>query len=171
MAKCKSCKKRQGRAYVGQMDKIPMELTLGAVGGAMAASKADMVLDKVAFLATNNMVKQAVKIGLGAFLAMQENSYIQGAGIGLIAYAGTTLINTMLPANLGGGTGAGTASGDTTASTSGVYGSGSYYMGTGPVQMAGQNQNYSVLGLGMDQLGTEPVNIGVHQKMPELVVV
>lgn len=95
------CKECGGHDYVygifenGEFD-LNLELVAGVVVGAVAADKADMLLDKVDFLQKNPMVKDGAKIGLGVVLTQLGMPLATGAGYGMMAVAGTRLINGAL---------------------------------------------------------------------------
>jgi len=82
----------------GQFD-LDIEFMAGIVAGGFAASKADIVLDKVEFLAANPAIKDASKIGLGVLLTQFGQPLLDGAGFGMVAVGATSLINSFMGGN------------------------------------------------------------------------
>lgn len=128
--KCKSCNGRRKQAAVGMLDFDSLNfqnLAMAAVG-ALAAKMVEPQLQKIPVQAIqeNPVLRDAIKLGAGVVLAAMENEYAQPIGVGMVAYSAANLISSFLP----------TAQADG-ARMSGIYGSGRYQVGSGPVNIAG----------------------------------
>jgi hypothetical protein len=154
--KCEMMAKRRRRRRskkgvfgVGKIGSIPTEQILAMGAGALTAKIADPLLNKIPLKAIqdNQLLKDGIKAGLGVFMAMQKDSMIANAGLGMTAYAVASAVGGFIPADLFGG-------GDT---ASRLAGTGRYQIGTGPSFLAGSRQAY-VAGTqaGTYGLGTQP---------------
>jgi hypothetical protein len=148
---CANMKKRNKKvAGVSGFDtaKFNVNKTLYMVLGAVAAKAADGLLKKVPIAAfqDNAILRDAVKVGLGAALQMQDNEMIADLGLGMAAYGGAKIVGSFLPANLN-------------DAVAGMYGTGVYQNGTGPLNISGYQGGFqSLSGTGGYQggLGTDP---------------
>lgn len=127
---CKSCNGRKKHASVGMVDFDSLNfqsLAMAAVG-ALAAKMVEPQLQKIPVQAIqeNPVLRDAIKLGAGVVLAAMENEYAQPIGVGMVAYAAANMISSFLPATE-----------ETAARMSGIYGSGRYQVGSGPVNIAG----------------------------------
>jgi hypothetical protein len=153
----KTTRKRKGMFGVGEMGALPTTQLLAVAGGAVLAKIAGPLLQKVPvkMIQDKKYTRDAIKAGLGVVLAMQKNELVANAGLGMTGFALTELIAGFLPANL---------TTETPDAVAGIYGSGRYNLGTGPVQMGalGPMPQYETV-MGIDQwdgVGTEPDMIG-----------
>jgi hypothetical protein len=153
----KTTRKRKGMFGVGEMGALPTTQLLAVAGGAVLAKIAGPLLQKVPvkMIQDKKYTRDAIKAGLGVVLAMQKNELVANAGLGMTGFALTELIAGFLPANL---------TTETPDAVAGIYGSGRYNLGTGPVQMGalGPMPSYeTVMGINeWDGVGTEPDMIG-----------
>ena len=155
----KSSRKRKGMFGVGNMGALPTTQLLSVFAGALTASIAGPLLQKipVKMIQDKKLTRDAIKAGLGVVLAMQKNEMVANAGLGMTGYALTELVGGILPANL-------TTETPDVTTVQGIFGSGRYDIGTGPVQMGalGPMPSYETV-MGIDQwdgVGTEPDMIG-----------
>ena len=153
----KTTRKRKGMFGVGEMGALPTTQLLAVAGGAVLAKIAGPLLQKVPvkMIQDKKYTRDAIKAGLGVVLAMQKNELVANAGLGMTGFALTELIAGFLPANL---------TTETPDVVAGIFGSGRYNLGTGPVQMGalGPMPSYETV-MGIDQwdgVGTEPDMIG-----------
>jgi hypothetical protein len=153
----KTTRKRKGMFGVGEMGALPTTQLLAVAGGAVLAKIAGPLLQKVPvkMIQDKKYTRDAIKAGLGVVLAMQKNEMVANAGLGMTGFALTELIAGFLPANL---------TTETPDVVAGIFGSGRYNLGTGPVQMGalGPMPSYeTVMGINeWDGVGTEPDMIG-----------
>jgi len=153
----KTSRKRKGMFGVGEMGALPTTQLLAVAGGAVLAKIAGPLLQKVPvkMIQDKKYTRDAIKAGLGVVLAMQKNELVANAGLGMTGFALTELIAGFLPSNL---------TTETPDAVAGIYGSGRYNLGTGPVQMGalGPMPSYeTVMGINeWDGVGTEPDMIG-----------
>ena len=77
--------------------KLPMQEILGVIAGAVAANLVSKAVDK-AMPTGSNTVKALIPVGLGVFLAMQKNSLVKGAGLGMVAKGGSSLADAFISA-------------------------------------------------------------------------
>jgi hypothetical protein len=77
--------------------KLPIQEILGVIAGAVAANLVSKAVDK-AMPTGNNTVKALIPVGLGVFLAMQKNSLVKGAGLGMVAKGGSSLADAFISA-------------------------------------------------------------------------
>ena len=151
-----SSRRKKGMFGVGEMGALPTQQLLAVAVGALTAKIAGPLLQKVPvkMIQDKKMTRDAIKAGLGVVLAMQKNELVANAGLGMTGFALTELIGGFLPANLT----------SETPDIAGIYGSGRYNLGTGPVNMGalGPMPSYeTVTGIDMwDGVGTEPDMIG-----------
>lgn len=152
-----SSRRKKGMFGVGEMGALPTQQLLAVAVGALTAKIAGPLLQKVPvkMIQDKKMTRDAIKAGLGVVLAMQKNELVANAGLGMTGFALTELIGGFLPANL---------TSETPDVVQGIYGSGRYNLGTGPVNMGalGPMPSYeTVTGIDMwDGVGTEPDMIG-----------
>ena len=77
--------------------KLPIQEILGVIAGAVAANLVSKAVDK-AMPSGSNTVKALIPVGLGVFLAMQKNSLVKGAGLGMVAKGGSSLADAFIGA-------------------------------------------------------------------------
>jgi hypothetical protein len=76
--------------------KLPVQQVLGVVAGSVAAGLVGKLVTK--FLPNaSNTVKSLVPIAAGVFLAMQKNEIVKGAGFGMVAAGGSSLVDAFVP--------------------------------------------------------------------------
>ena len=81
--------------------KLPVTQVLGVVAGSIAAGLVTKMVSK--FLPTASpMIKALVPVGAGVFLAMNKNEIVKGAGFGMVAAGGTSLVEAIMPGMLTG---------------------------------------------------------------------
>lgn len=88
------------KGKIGSIDGVMANLPLlgAAAGGIIATTYLDKYgLDKISFLQTNPVVKDLVKLGVGAYLTTMDNNIVQGLGLGLGANAAFNLVKGYLP--------------------------------------------------------------------------
>lgn len=135
MAKCKSCARKRRKNTVGALsaDKIPTEALLAGVVGALAAKVVDGPLSQIPVAAFQQpIVRDGIKLGLGIVMTMMDNEMIANAGLGMATYTGARIVGSFLPTNLNDN---GSVSG--VGGLTGIFGSGRYQVGSGPVNIAG----------------------------------
>lgn len=69
----------------------------GSVGGEISMRLADKFAPNL-----NPFIKAAIPMGAGYFLAIQKNSFVKGAGMGMVGKGTTTLVAAFLPAGMNG---------------------------------------------------------------------
>ncbi len=105
--KRKQKRKQKGflrKGKIGSIDGVMENLPIlgAAAAGIIVTAYADTyALDKVSFLQTNPMLKNFLKLGVGAYLTTMDNNLVQGLGLGLGANAAYSLIKDKLPAITG----------------------------------------------------------------------
>ncbi len=81
--------------------KFPVTQVLGVVAGSVAAGMVEKLVTK--YLPTSSAsVKALVPIAAGVFLAMQKNEIVKGAGFGMVAAGGKSLVDAFMPASVNG---------------------------------------------------------------------
>jgi hypothetical protein len=76
--------------------KFPTTQILGVVAGSVAAGMVEKLVSK--YLPTSSAsVKALVPIAAGVFLAMQKNEIVKGAGFGMVAAGGSSLVDAFIP--------------------------------------------------------------------------
>jgi hypothetical protein len=76
--------------------KFPTTQILGVVAGSVAAGMVEKLVSK--YLPTSSAsVKALVPIAAGVFLAMQKNEIVKGAGFGMVAAGGSSLVDAFMP--------------------------------------------------------------------------
>ena len=76
--------------------KLPVQQILGVVAGSVAAGLVEKAVTK--FLPkSSGTVKALVPIAAGVFLAMQKNEIMKGAGFGMVAAGGSSLVEAFIP--------------------------------------------------------------------------
>ena len=76
--------------------KLPVQQILGVVAGSVAAGLVGKAVTK--FLPnSSDTVKALVPIAAGVFLAMQKNEIMKGAGFGMVAAGGSSLVEAFVP--------------------------------------------------------------------------
>ncbi len=79
--------------------KLPIQEVLGVIAGAVAANLVAKAVDK-AMPTGSPVVKALIPVAAGIFLATQKNSLVKGAGFGMVAKGGSSLVDAFLP-NMG----------------------------------------------------------------------
>jgi hypothetical protein len=79
-----------------KMGKLPIAEIGGALAGAIAAGFVKKTLIKNA-PDLSPTIKGAIITGAGAFLAMQSNSIMKGAGLAMVSVGGLELVNAFMP--------------------------------------------------------------------------
>lgn len=80
--------------------KLPMQEVLGVIAGAVAANLVSKAVDK-AMPTGSPIVKALIPVAAGVFLATQKNALVKGAGFGMVAKGGSSLVDAFLPASMG----------------------------------------------------------------------
>jgi hypothetical protein len=76
--------------------KLPVQQILGVVAGSVAAGLVGKAVTK--FLPnSSDTVKALIPIAAGVFLAMQKNEIMKGAGFGMVAAGGSSLVEAFVP--------------------------------------------------------------------------
>ena len=99
MAQCKACSRNNeyvGKLLDGGEFELDIEFVGGVVIGAVVASKADLLLDKVEMLKENKMYKSGIKIALGVLLTQTNTKVIEGAGNGMIAVGASEILGGVI---------------------------------------------------------------------------
>lgn len=94
------CSQRDGVYGPGEMQ-MDFELMAGVAGGAVVGNFLDPMLEKVDFIKDNAYIGPAIKIAGGALLSAsmgQDNSLLNGVGMGLLANGAMGLANSIFPA-------------------------------------------------------------------------
>jgi hypothetical protein len=146
MAGMKRYKKRgrkRGRKGMYGVGAVPVTQLLTMAAGALVAAKfADQLLKKIPVktIQDNQKVRDGLKAALGVGLTFVKNEYAVNAGLGMAAYGVANLVSGLIPP------------------MSGVSGTGSYEIGTGPTFMGalGPQANYMQGIDRWDGIGTEP---------------
>lgn len=80
--------------------KFPTTQILGVVAGSVAAGMVEKLVSK--YMPTSSAtVRALVPVAAGVFLAMQKNEIIKGAGMGMVAAGGSSLVDAFMPASVG----------------------------------------------------------------------
>jgi hypothetical protein len=79
--------------------KLPIQEVLGVIAGAVAANLVSKAVDK-AMPTGSPVVKALIPVAAGVFLATQKNALVKGAGFGMVAKGGSSLVDAFLP-NMG----------------------------------------------------------------------
>jgi hypothetical protein len=79
--------------------KLPLQEVLGVIAGAVAANLVSKAVDK-AMPTGSPVVKALIPVAAGVFLATQKNALVKGAGFGMVAKGGSSLVDAFLP-NMG----------------------------------------------------------------------
>lgn len=79
--------------------KLPMQEVLGVIAGAVAANLVAKAVDK-AMPTGSPVIKALIPVAAGVFLATQKNALVKGAGFGMVAKGGSSLVDAFLP-NMG----------------------------------------------------------------------
>jgi hypothetical protein len=79
--------------------KLPIQEVLGVIAGAVAANLVAKAVDK-AMPTGSPVVKALIPVAAGVFLATQKNALVKGAGFGMVAKGGSSLVDAFLP-NMG----------------------------------------------------------------------
>jgi hypothetical protein len=79
--------------------KLPIQEVLGVIAGAVAANLVAKAVDK-AMPTGSPVVKALIPVAAGIFLATQKNALVKGAGFGMVAKGGSSLVDAFLP-NMG----------------------------------------------------------------------
>jgi hypothetical protein len=82
--------------------KLPIQEALGVVAGAIAAALVGKAIT-AAMPNTKPAIKALIPVGLGIFLAGMKSPIIKGAGFGMIAKGGSSLVEAFTPAGFLGG--------------------------------------------------------------------
>jgi len=77
---------------------LPLAEIGGALGGAVATGIVKNLLEKSGL---NPTVRGAIVAGGGAFLAMQKNPIVKGAGLAMVTVGGYDLVKAFLPNTIG----------------------------------------------------------------------
>jgi len=80
--------------------KLPLQEALGVVAGAIAAGLVSKAIN-TALPTAPAAVRALIPVGAGIFLAGMKSPIIKGAGFGMIAKGGSTLVEVFLPNALG----------------------------------------------------------------------
>lgn len=75
---------------------IPVMEIAGVLAGAITAGIVKNLVSKQ-FANMNNTVKSAIPLGVGVVLAMQKNSLVKNAGVGMIAKGGFDIVKGFAP--------------------------------------------------------------------------
>jgi hypothetical protein len=76
--------------------KLPIQEALGVVAGAIAAGLVSNAIN-TALPTAPPYLKALIPIGAGIFLAGMKSPIVKGAGFGMIAKGGTSLVNVLAP--------------------------------------------------------------------------
>jgi hypothetical protein len=76
--------------------KFPTTQILGVVAGSVAAGMVEKLVSKY-LPSSSASVKALVPIAAGVFLAMQKNEIVKGAGFGMVAAGGSSLVEAFMP--------------------------------------------------------------------------
>jgi len=79
--------------------KLPIQEVLGVIAGAVAANLVSKAVDK-AMPTGSPVIKALIPVAAGVFLATQKNALVKGAGFGMVAKGGSSLVDAFLP-NMG----------------------------------------------------------------------
>jgi hypothetical protein len=79
--------------------KLPIQEVLGVIAGAVAANLVAKAVDK-AMPTGSPVIKALIPVAAGVFLATQKNALVKGAGFGMVAKGGSSLVDAFLP-NMG----------------------------------------------------------------------
>lgn len=82
------------------MSKLPMQEVLGVIAGAVAANLVSKAVDK-AMPSGSPVVKALIPVAAGVFLATQKNALVKGAGFGMVAKGGSSLVDAFIPGTVG----------------------------------------------------------------------
>jgi hypothetical protein len=82
--------------------KLPIQEALGVVAGAIAAALVGKAIT-AAMPTAKPAIKALIPVGLGIFLAGMKSPIIKGAGFGMIAKGGSSLVEAFAPAGMFGG--------------------------------------------------------------------
>jgi len=80
--------------------KLPIQEALGVVAGAIAAGLVSKAINK-ALPTAPGAVKALIPIGAGIFLAGMKSPIVKGAGFGMIAKGGSSLVEVFAPNMIG----------------------------------------------------------------------
>ena len=80
--------------------KLPLQEALGVVAGAIAAGLVSKAIN-TALPTAPGAVKALIPIGAGIFLAGMKSPLIKGAGFGMIAKGGSSLVEVFVPNMIG----------------------------------------------------------------------
>jgi hypothetical protein len=80
--------------------KLPIQEALGVVAGAIAAGIVSKAVNS-ALPNVPNVVKALIPVGAGIFLAGMKSPIVKGAGFGMIAKGGSSLVEVFLPNAMG----------------------------------------------------------------------
>lgn len=80
--------------------KLPLQEALGVVAGAIAAGLVSKAIN-TALPTAPGAVKALIPIGAGIFLAGMKSPLIKGAGFGMIAKGGSSLVEVFVPGMIG----------------------------------------------------------------------
>jgi len=80
--------------------KLPIQEALGVVAGAIAAGLVSKAIN-TALPTAPGAVKALIPVGVGIFLAGMKSPIVKGAGFGMIAKGGSSLVESFLPASVG----------------------------------------------------------------------
>jgi hypothetical protein len=76
--------------------KFPTTQILGVVAGSIAAGYVNNIISKQ-LPDTKDSIKSLIPLALGVFLAMQKNEIVKGAGFGMVAAGGSSLVDALMP--------------------------------------------------------------------------
>lgn len=81
--------------------KLPVTQVLGVVAGSIAAGLVTKLVGKF-MPSASPVIKALVPVGAGVFLAMNKNEILKGAGFGMVAAGGSSLVEAFMPGMLSG---------------------------------------------------------------------